>query len=430
MNTTSSKGLFRNAIADLDYQHQQKVLGNLDPVEVHSSSTQVDEDDDTHLEAIDPCKGYIHTIFHPTHGCQVNPHTRQAFCNFLDLRIDTSLIKQDQGGEPLETVMGRTESAEFQKYSKGAFSVRRQPDLEESLKQNANLYYMTDVLGSLVYPTEMNKGGFNSYCAETRPGTTLMITRYEYANLYHTVTDWWNAFAVLTAEQVQRKEKVNILFLDGHAEGNLDPIWEDIFGRYEYVKHLLADGVCFERAVFIPARYSGPLFPSSRKRYPKRQSARAFSDSVVKTYGLQDIKPIHGTVVIIDRQPYISHPQSVQDTFQRGMNLDDLVQRLRNDSKATSVEIVRFETLPYGEQLRTVRQAYVLIGNHGAGISNLLFMDESSHVLEFNAKGMYFFAYMARWKDTHFHSQRIQNEGHLSDHDLSNAVSIINEWVG
>jgi capsular polysaccharide biosynthesis protein len=108
------------------------------------------------------------------------------------------------------------------------------------------------------------------------------------------------------------------------------------------------------------------------------------------------------------------------------MNLEDLEKRLRKDSKATSVEIVRFETLTFAEQVTTVRQAHILIGNHGAGISNLIFMDKTAHVLEFTVDYRDFFIYLAEWKGIHHLPIPIIDENRLSEMDLTKTVSIVN----
>jgi glycoprotein 2-beta-D-xylosyltransferase len=383
------------------------------------------------------CSSFNLSALFPTHGCQFNSDTQQMYCNFINLRIDNSLIKVAHGGEKLETVMGRNETDELPVYSKGAFSVPLKPTFDVPVEQRAGIHYLEDVLNNLVYPTTgYNQGNGTSSCVETRNGTTLMITRYEYVNLYHTLTDWWNAFSVLLPEQVERREKVNILFLDGHAQGNLDGVWEEVFGAVEYVKQLPRHGVCFERAVFIPPGYTSSLFPDTggpynpaRVRCPTPSIAEAFSSFFLQKYGLETVKPIPGRVVIIDRQPYISHPRSNPDGFQRKMNLGNLENSLRTYSNATSVEIVRFETMSHAEQVRTVREAHILIGNHGAGLSNLMFMDRNSSAVEFTTGFLMYFRYLAKWKGVHHELFEIHEAFELSTMELMTIVSMVNKAI-
>jgi capsular polysaccharide biosynthesis protein len=44
--------------------------------------------------------------------------------------------------------------------------------------------------------------------------------------------------------------------------------------------------------------------------------------------------------------------------------------------------LLRFEDFMFPEQVRLAREADVLAGPHGAGLANMLFMPEGSHVLE------------------------------------------------
>ncbi len=387
------------------------------------------------------CKDFQHNTLRPDHGCQINPDTLQIFCAFSNLRINNSRIHVDQGGERLEDVMGRSEAAEFPVYEEGAFSTRPKPKFEvpkeyQGMKQ---LHYMEDVLNSLQYPTTKNKGEFDSSCVETREGTTFMLTRYEYVNLYHTLTDWWNFFFVLTSEQRDHKEKFRILFLDGHAQGNLDSVWTDVFGPFEYVQHLPPGGVCFERAIFIPPGYVATLFPDAgtdgtfskqRLRCPVPRFADEFSSFFLKAYDLEQLKTIPGKVVIIDRKPYVSHPRSQAGSFGRVMTgLQELKDVLIGASGVTSVEIIRLETMSFAEQVKAVRGAQILIGNHGAGLTHLLFMDRNSHVVEFSLDYRDFFFYLAEWKGIHHVPIAVSDENILTSREITVTVDMVSSLL-
>jgi glycoprotein 2-beta-D-xylosyltransferase len=291
------------------------------------------------------------------------------------------------------------------------------------------------VLNNLQYPTSKNKGEFNSTCVETRKGTTLLLTRYEYVNLYHTLTDWWNAFFVLTPEQRSRKEKIRVLFLDGHAQGNLDPVWSEVYGPFEFVQHLTPGGVCLERAVLVPPGYMAPIFPDTgnqnadrepRIRCPRPILMERFCNFFLTAFGLEQLKLIPGKIVIIDRQPYISHPRSRGGRIARVLEgLDDLKERLLKIRGVTGVEVVRFEGLPVREQVRIVREAHILIGNHGAGLTHLAFMDPNAHVLEFTVGYLEFFDYLAAWKGIHHRSIGISDEDRLSGRDVLYTIETV-----
>jgi hypothetical protein len=67
----------------------------------------------------------------------------------------------------------------------------------------------------------------------------LLITRYEYANLYHTTTDWYNVYQLLRMLDLPLRDTL-IVFVDGHSAGAMDDAWTNLFGsRIRYLQHML-----------------------------------------------------------------------------------------------------------------------------------------------------------------------------------------------
>ena len=56
----------------------------------------------------------------------------------------------------------------------------------------------------------------------------MAVTRYEYVNLFHTMTDWYNTFLAMTFLNLTQQE-TNILLVDGHPAGGLDTVWSTLF---------------------------------------------------------------------------------------------------------------------------------------------------------------------------------------------------------
>jgi glycoprotein 2-beta-D-xylosyltransferase len=374
------------------------------------------------------CKRFDHSILQPQHGCQVNKDTLNMFCNFDNLRIDNSKIDVAQGGETLSSVMGRKEYVELPKYQRGAFALQTKPNYQVPKEYRSKLHYLQDVLNSIRYPTEKNDFNVDVSCDETFPGITLFTTRYEYVNLYHTLTDWWSAFFVLPEDYFEKPHRV--VFLDGHAQGGLDDVWKVLFGDFYFIQHLSkGKGLCFERAVFIPAGYKAPLFPDfERVRCPRKDLAAAFSDFVLGQYNLQSVSPTRGNVVIIDRQPYISHPRSDASKFQRKSSNNDMLKSELDEIPGVNVQLARMEELSFGQQLKLVREAHFLIGLHGAALSHLMFMDRSkSHVLEFSPTSTDFFKYLSEWKGIHHKLIYTDPAFTVSAKDIAKAVNFVRD---
>jgi hypothetical protein len=219
--------------------------------------------------------------------------------------------------------------------------------------------------------------------------------------------------------------------LDGHAQGGLDDVWKVLFGDFHFVKHLpKGKGLCFEKAVFIPAGYNAPLFPDfKRPRCPNQTMASDFSQFVLGRYNLQSVQPNWGNIVIIDRQPYVSHPRSDTSKFQRKSNNFEKLQSTLEKIPNVTVQLVRLESLSFEEQLKLIRQAHILIGNHGAGLTHLMFMDQSrSHVIEFAVDSRDFFPYLSQWHginlETIQHSKR-----DFGDEQINKACDLVYGFI-
>ncbi|GMI25344.1 hypothetical protein TeGR_g118, partial [Tetraparma gracilis] len=337
----------------------------------------------------------------PPSACITHPELLAVRCYVNKLSIYPSRINVAMGGEPLESVMGQLEDVEFAEYSPGAFA---SPD--RGLLPSNDLshgWYINNVLAGMVSqePTRV--------CSQT---PTLFITRYEYVNLFHTVTDWWNIFEAVPQEFWAANAKLDLVWLDGHPQGNLDSTWRAAFGEATPVKHL-PEGACFERAVVVSAGYASPLWLNNRSwnSPPCIPAADAFAHHMLKAYGHENLKRVPKRVVIIDRVPYTAHPRSKPGKMPRAIaNIEKLEAAVRD--AGGEVKVVRFEQLSVGDQLKEVREADILVGIHGAGLSHVLFMSEGSTMVELQTNSFGMFDGFARWRpEVSFVSVQMGNGG-------------------
>lgn len=63
---------------------------------------------------------------------------------------------------------------------------------------------------------------------EAVEGFTVALTRDEYANLYHSVSDWYNVFLLTQFFNVS-SQLPHVLFVDAHPAGPLDSAWNVLF---------------------------------------------------------------------------------------------------------------------------------------------------------------------------------------------------------
>lgn len=207
-------------------------------------------------------------------SCRTNPATRAFLCRARNLKLEPSDITMSRGGEALSAVMGRSEAAELPVF--GARAVR----LLTATVPGATPYNRTRILppmgalprefASLAKDDEFKfkllhaaraDSERDSRCNVSVTAPTLFVTRMEYVNLYHTSTDWYNAWlsarilgfspttdyaadalSGLTPEMRARESAapraasaprlpLHVVFLDGHNAGPMDDGWLALFLR-------------------------------------------------------------------------------------------------------------------------------------------------------------------------------------------------------
>ena len=400
---------------------------------------------------------------YPKHGCNGggsggdHPYVHRIHCQIENLVIDgTAVHSAAKGGEPLDdSIMGQPEEAEFLKYDKGAFSTTAEKSSSFSKvldsEEEDSSFYTKDIFQALEFNNRSSTT--TTLCDETTTwkGTTLFMQRIEYANLYHTMMDWWNVVSSLpnnnnnnnTANNQQQRtvndDPVNLIFLDAHPYTPLDDVWNDIIvhynnknkhrgggGRMEYLQRLFEDDnnndaettttACFERARMVPSGHTAPIEHLQSCTDPSRMED--FVNYFLEMYQLTHVRRIPGRIVVIDRVPYRAHPRvvvdsSVIDAAVRGSlrNLRKLALQLPDTLASSSyyynnnhsipnnvdVQVVTLVNQTMAEQIRTIRQASVLLATHGAGLSHSIFLESQAHVVEMNCYS-YHFKVLAHWK--------------------------------
>jgi hypothetical protein len=81
--------------------------------------------------------------------------------------------------------------------------------------------------------------------------------------------------------------------------------------------------------------------------------------------------------------------------------------------------------MTFGEQLSANWEAHILIGNHGAGLSHVLFMDRKSDLLEFTDEYLDFFMYMSEWKGVQHTAVPLMDPSRLTSSDIERVVATV-----
>ena len=142
------------------------------------------------------------------------PHRRVAFVNAYNAAIDkTKLNAPNQ----LST---REEDELYEPFQRGAFSGYCQYNDKRLDTSAAPLYLLQDQLNSFVPLTAPIT------CDVYIDATIYLLQRIEYANLYHTFTEWFNAYIVLRVLGIRHAQFVAF---DARRPGALDDVWARLF---------------------------------------------------------------------------------------------------------------------------------------------------------------------------------------------------------
>ena len=243
----------------------------------------------------------------------------------------------------------------------------------------------------------------------------------------------------------------NIVYLDARPSGHLDSTWKTLFGTTSYLQHYSPmfrrrlqnetvflspndsdtensfssndvdvasfvseesnEIVCFQDAVFVPSEGDNEFIYAwksglAKKYCPDSMIMNRFIDFVLTKYDCISVEMIPNHIVFIDRRPYKSHPRSRNDSFERIIdNLDYVASKVESILKneygiAITYNIVQLDQYTMQEQIKIVRQAQILVGYHGAGLTHFLFMhNTNTKLIEIeHSRSSTLFSLLTEWK--------------------------------
>lgn len=129
---------------------------------------------------------------------------------------------------------------------------------------------------------------------------------------------------------------------------------------------------------FIP---SGEVVTCSRMFLPKQTAASGdFNEPVIKKLRERFRRTFRLDRLGRNRRIYVSREKATKRRVVNEQQVQDLLREF-------GFEIIHGENLSFAEQVETFGSARYLIGAHGAGLTNMLFMPDASHMLEFRKVG-------------------------------------------
>lgn len=217
--------------------------------------------------------------------------------------------------------------------------------------------------------------------------TTFVVERREYVNLYHTLLELFNAYVAI--QLLAGAQPFDILLLDGHCRGSLDPLWTAILQprRVARLHDHPGDTIGFKNLVLVPGGYDSPLFDTGKVEPSRfRDFLSDFIAAVLAAYQVGDRARPDRVLTFVDRRDYKPHPRSDGIVCRKVDNLESTVELLHRLYPQHRIEVRVFENLPFSEQLKVVRDSDVLCGVHGAALTHVLFMRRDTGLVEFRPR--------------------------------------------
>lgn len=377
--------------------------------------------------------------------CFYSETLKSSLCEGGSLRMVPEKVKMSAGGERIQEVIGRPEEDELPEYQDGAFQVLGSSNVGKKLVGEEFLdayvregdvirHTMRELIGSIEVA---NHDEFQ--CDQWIEEPTLLVTRFEYANLFHTVTDWYSAYVASRVTDLPYRPR--LFFVDGHAQSPLEETWKALFSGLTYAKSF-SGPVCFRHAVLVPLGYETALFKGLREDVNcEGASAHAlwqnpddyktarlseFGEMIRTAFGFSVNR--HGTekplavhsVLFVRREDYLAHPRHggrVESRLSNEKQVFDALLGWASNHQKCKVNLVNglFAHMPMKEQVRAIQEASVIVGAHGAGLTHIVSATPKTVILEI-ISAFYrrpHFQLIAQWKGLEYHA--INLDGSYAD---------------
>ena len=231
----------------------------------------------------------------------------------------------------------------------------------------------------------------------------VAVLRYEYANLYHTFTDWYNVYilAKLLDEPI---DNVAIILYDENVKGHLDETWVQLF-RDVIEKRNISNTIFYSKMAWGILGYESPINFHATIALPLMSE---FINFFLSRYGILDTKLLDCSkinITFIWRRDYVAHPLNPTGLISRKVkNEEELISHFQTSFPKASVKGVQLDQLTFQQQLNLIVNTDILISMHGAGLTHIFFLPDHAGVVEMfplywkKYTGASHFRAISRWK--------------------------------
>ncbi|KAG7606181.1 Beta-1,2-xylosyltransferase [Arabidopsis thaliana] len=403
--------------------------------------------------------------------CFYSETLQSSICEGRNLRMVPDRIVMSRGGEKLEEVMGRKEEEELPAFRQGAFEVAEEVSSRLGFKRHRRFgggeggsAVSRRLVNDEMLNEYMQEGGIDRHtmrdlvasiravdtndfvCEEWVEEPTLLVTRFEYANLFHTVTDWYSAY--VSSRVTGLPNRPHVVFVDGHCTTQLEETWTALFSGIRYAKNFTKP-VCFRHAILSPLGYETALFKglsgeidckgdSAHNLWQNPDDKRTariseFGEMIRAAFGLPVNrhrsleKPLSSSssasvynVLFVRREDYLAHPRHGGKVQSRLINEEEVFDSLHHWVATGSTGLTKcginlvnglLAHMSMKDQVRAIQDASVIIGAHGAGLTHIVSATPNTTIFEIISVEFQrpHFELIAKWKGLEYHAMHLAN---------------------
>jgi hypothetical protein len=314
------------------------------------------------------------------------------FARLRDVVVDRRYCRCDRfGGEKIENVLNQAESAEYYQTSLGCF---RLDGCSGPSRGSGNGTSESGIAPLQAYLFTGNQNHLNEWKAGLRVTDsrekmatgnsvdsqesrarrrefTIAVKRYEYVNLYHTMTDWYNAYllSVVHFGHTNPAVDVHILWVDAHPAGSLDSVWTRLFKSATRLSELSPTETYFDDLVWGWQGYRSPLYVREPSTSPP-PLIDEFRDYFLSAYGIESrgrtancADSDRPSVLFIWRHDYVAHPRNPSGRVMRKIgNEQQILKYVQKRFPMLRVAGVQIDSFEMSEQLQMIADTDILIG--------------------------------------------------------------------
>ncbi|GER47731.1 2-xylosyltransferase [Striga asiatica] len=396
-------------------------------------------------ERVDPLRPSAdpHRKFSSARGgwfrCFYSETLRSSICEGGRIRMDPDRIFMSRGGENLESVIGRGEDEELPNFASGAFEIEASDRSRagEKLVDEGFLdrYVPQGAIGRHTMRALIDSirilDASEFVCSEWIEEPVLLVTRFEYANMFHTVTDWYSTYVASRVTGLPNRP--HLVFVDGHCETQLEETWTALYSSLKYAKNFTYP-ICFRHVILVPLGYETPLFKglteninchgaSAHELWQKPDSHKTarlteFGEMIRAAFGFPvDRHQITKTpsaglnILFVRREDYLAHPRhggKVQTRLSNEQEVFDSVNNWASNYSVCKLNVVNglFAHMAMKEQVRAIQDADVIIGAHGAGLTHVVSAGPKAVILEIISSeyNRPHFELISRWRGLEYYA--------------------------